>query len=162
MEMSKDMDQSKKLPFWLRRVDRSVRGQAAAIQTIEFNWTLVLTWIVIALVVTGGITHIVYRFQEASTENQQSEIALKECLSVVGIKAKDLASHQGGMKWTAVGRIERLIDRQDKQVSFNCNARVKFDIGGTIVDTEDWIVMGQAGTPLVLASARFFGEDQAP
>ncbi|QSL63970.1 hypothetical protein G0D86_29730 (plasmid) [Burkholderia multivorans] len=31
----------RKLPFWLRRVDVAVQGQAAAEQRIEFNWRLV-------------------------------------------------------------------------------------------------------------------------
>lgn len=34
-------DTSKKLPFWLRRADVPVAGQAAAEQKAEFNWRLV-------------------------------------------------------------------------------------------------------------------------
>lgn len=32
---------SRKLPFWLRRVDVPVAGQVAAEQKTEFNWSLV-------------------------------------------------------------------------------------------------------------------------
>jgi hypothetical protein len=32
---------SKKLPFWLRRVDVAVVGKAAAEQRTEFNWRLI-------------------------------------------------------------------------------------------------------------------------
>lgn len=41
METKKAWDTTKKLPFWLRRVDVPVHGQAAAETKTEFNWWLV-------------------------------------------------------------------------------------------------------------------------
>lgn len=36
-----EWDTTRKLPFWLRRVDVPVHGQTAAQQRVEFNWWLV-------------------------------------------------------------------------------------------------------------------------
>ena len=35
------MNNSNKLPFWLRRVDLPLRGQPAAVQPTELNWEIV-------------------------------------------------------------------------------------------------------------------------
>ena len=43
MKATSHWNTSKKLPFWLRRVDVPVSGKAAAEQRTEFNWQLV-TW----------------------------------------------------------------------------------------------------------------------
>jgi hypothetical protein len=49
------MDTSKKLPFWLRRVDVAVTGKAAAEQRAEFNWRLVSVPLYGLMVVLGSL-----------------------------------------------------------------------------------------------------------
>lgn len=70
----KSWSTKKKLPFWLRRVDVPVQGQAAAEQRTQFNWPLVYVpayALGAALVVTtivlilGGIVGVAVSFVKA-------------------------------------------------------------------------------------------------
>lgn len=60
MTRKTEWDTTRKLPFWLRRIDVPIDGQTAAQQQVEFNWWLVFAplyavgaGIVVAAVVAG-------------------------------------------------------------------------------------------------------------
>ncbi|AOJ85188.1 hypothetical protein WS87_00015 (plasmid) [Burkholderia sp. MSMB0856] len=60
-----EWDTTRKLPFWLRRIDVPVDGQTAAQQQVEFNWWLVFAPLyalgagLVVMVVVAGIAMLV-------------------------------------------------------------------------------------------------------
>lgn len=143
------MNTSKKLPFWLRRVDTLVSGQPAATSKVVLDGPAIAT--VIGALAIGSVALVAISHYVQRTHTIQAEIktAHVQCTQLFANAAKVIGDrHHVDLSVGSVS-IERFMDRDNGPDTLDCRANVK---AGPVAD--QWIATGHPGEPFMLVSAR--------
>jgi hypothetical protein len=147
------MNTSKKLPFWLRRVDVPVAGQVAAKSVTELNVPAIAKaalWPILMVALLFGTLHQVQRHAAIRDEIEEAHA---QCVQLFGKAAKVIGAHYQADLHVEGVSVERFIDRGDGPDTLDCRANVRYR-----QDVYQWLATGHPGEPFMLVSAQVLGE----
>lgn len=148
------MDTSKRLPFWLRRVDTVVAGRAAVETKVVLNGRAITKGISGLALVAAALFLIGHQVQRAYAVRDEITTARAQCGQLFENAEKVIGGrHSVNLSVGAVS-VERFVDRDNGPDTMNCRADVKAGPAG-----DQWFATGHPGEAFSLVSARLIGAE---